>query len=57
MGDAFHRFDVDRAIEEIASVLVPRGALAVISSPVPLLSGTYRLPIKHELTWTRRRPD
>ena len=23
----------------------------------PLLSGTYRLPIKHELTWTRLRAD
>jgi ubiquinone/menaquinone biosynthesis C-methylase UbiE len=137
VGDAFHWFDVDRAIGEIARVLVPRGALAVIwthwlepkpplppeavellsepydrsaaqrpapwydrfrSSPfeplhreefvqelevdpdtllamystqssfavlpddertalfdrvLPLLAGPYRLPIKHELTWTR----
>ncbi|MFL5942850.1 MAG: class I SAM-dependent methyltransferase [Gaiellaceae bacterium] len=139
VGDAFHWFDVARAIEEIARVLVPRGALAIVwthwwepepplpaeaiellsepydrsaaqrpapwyeafhSSPFeplqqeefveeltvapdmllamystqssfavlpddertelfervrPLLSGSYRLPIKHELTWTRLR--
>ena len=138
-GDAFHWFDAPRAIAEIARVLVPRGALAIIwthwwepkpplpaeavallSEPYdrtaaqrpgpwhdafddapfeplrqeafvqelsvdpdlllamystqssfavlpdadrtalfdrvrPLLSGTYRLPIKHELTWTRLR--
>jgi SAM-dependent methyltransferase len=32
VGDAFHWFDAPRVIAEVARILVPRGALAVISS-------------------------
>lgn len=62
VGEAFHWFDAARAITEIARVLRPRGALAIISThwwetDPPLAETALRLLREpHERTRKQRRP-